>query len=472
MKDLELTFGEIFKNDFGAFFKQLLDIQKFRQNREDSEKWVANLRFLDVSGVPPLQSLNVSDVPPFHQSEEERPTKRRRTDSGPGINPTSSGGSKPLTNIPVIQKELGKDQYVAVSWRWPEGKKAPLPYGYTEKTSFAYQIQRHGQEPHKSEFPDHYLERVIRYAQSVKVPNIWIDMESIFQRESDDPRDRELGVQIMDVVYGFSSHPVALLTTTLICQDEIDTLCDLISRRMFLEPTDTTSPQLEPSVKQLEVQMLILRILSDPRWSRGWIFQEDHISSYKMYLLIPYREHLKKDEKWFGKTLGELQVNLAKFKKAATMLCIASGDVLRWPSSEIMGKLKQYNIWNKRLHGSTSSTASSSSDLTQQFHENATLSAGGIKSAAITLYPSTTSSLLEDICNRNLGKEEDRVAILANAAKFPVRLDISSKSPLVTSHNFSLSTAMLALLLLNGEIFATCMVRNPRVQSAWSRSTT
>lgn len=440
--DLDCTFGEIFDDDFVAFQNQLLAIQKFRKGREDSEQWVQHLRFLDISSLP--DAFTIGDV---------RLPKRLRASHA------QDKSSLPHTtvSIPIITRELGNICYIAVSWRWTVGWKSSLPHGHSAMKTFDYRIRRPGRKPHKSDFPDHYLERVIRFAQSVDIPNVWIDKESIYQREGDEnrhPNDKDLGVQIMDVVYGSSAYSVALLNTALVHQSEIDLLWALLSRSIFVDANDKEIPELTDNNVH-ELQILILRILSDDRWSRGWIFQEDHLSSDRMVLLIPHAKLLEK-ENYFGTIPGELQVNLADFRQAVTMFCMACGEESRWPASEILGKAKQYNIWNRKvyrteIHPHWKDAVPYWTDTDGSGWEAAVVT----NYANISLFPSTTLSILDDICHRNLFKEEDRIAIMANAAKFAVRLDISEDSKLVQPNSYSLSTALLALILLNGEILAT-----------------
>lgn len=150
----------------------------------------------------------------------------------------------------------------------------------------------------------------------------------------------------MDVVYDASQYSVGLLNTALMHQQEVDTLWELLSLSTFQNPKNRKAARLKTKFNPLETQMLILRLLSDVRWSRGWIFQEDHLSSDRMILLIPHSKHLKKED-YFGSIPGELQVNLAHFRQPVTLFCMASGDARRWPNSEILGKTKQYNIWNR-----------------------------------------------------------------------------------------------------------------------------
>ena len=201
------------------------------------------------------------------------------------------------------------------------------------------------------------------------------------------------------------------------------------------------------------------RILSDSRWSRGWIFQEDHLASDRMRLLIPYSKRLNTDARVydFGGLPGNLVVKLTHFRKAVTMFCLANGGIEhRWPVNEMLGKAKQYNIYNRRLSKVQSQqrkirkvsvwvegnmTGAKMNEKINYLHE--------------TTYPSTTHSVLDDICHRDLEKTEDRIAIMANAAKFSTRLDTSPSSPLVITQAYSLSAIFLTLILLNGEILDT-----------------
>jgi hypothetical protein len=54
--DLHKTFGQIFDNDITAFRNQLIDVQHHQANRKDAEKWLQQLRFLDISNVPELHT--------------------------------------------------------------------------------------------------------------------------------------------------------------------------------------------------------------------------------------------------------------------------------------------------------------------------------------------------------------------------------------------------------------------------------
>jgi hypothetical protein len=53
--DLHKTFGEIFDDDIAALRQQLLEIPAYHADRKALERWVQQLRFLDISNVPNLQ---------------------------------------------------------------------------------------------------------------------------------------------------------------------------------------------------------------------------------------------------------------------------------------------------------------------------------------------------------------------------------------------------------------------------------
>jgi hypothetical protein len=292
------------------------------------------------------------------------------------------------------------------------------------------------------------------FAQSRGITRIWIDKECIYQKKEDErkwPNDKQLGVQIMDVVYGDSEKSVGLLTTSLTQQIEVNILSSLLAKSIFVDPTDEEKPKLQRDVKIEVVYMLILRILSDPRWSRGWIFQEDHLASSGMILLIPCDKRLRKDNRYeFGDIPGELQVQLPAFRKAVTMFCMACPEYHgRWPNTEILGKAKQYNTWNKKVRDWSPPKHPDLARLPSDVREGII---SGYNYSNAKFLPTTTNSVLDDILNRSLEKQEDRIAILANALRFSKRLDTGKDSPLVRPGDYSLSAALLALMLMNGEI--------------------
>ncbi|KAE8823066.1 hypothetical protein PTNB85_10245 [Pyrenophora teres f. teres] len=390
--DLNKSFGEIVDNDIVALHDQLFQVWKFQIDRKKSERWVQQLRFLDVE--------KLSDMDVVGKKTE---------------------GSRPRRTIPLTSREEDNKMidYVAVSWRWIENDQVRAD-GCNTQALFDYHIKRPEERSYKTEFPDWLMDRVIRFAKSTGIGKIWIDKDCIFQRPGDEveyPEDMKHGMQAMDLVYG-GSMAVGLLTKSLTKQIDVDMLGALLSEWIFTGSKTKDGPQLRRDTNVQGILKLIRYILSDDRWERGWIFQEDHLASTEMTLLIPHSENIFKNNRGhiFGNITGELTVNLAQFRRTVTKFCLACPKTAEYGSlKDILDKLKQYNQYDKQT--------------------------------------TTTRRVLDDVCSRSLEVEDDRLAIFANALRFKYRLDTSKDSPLVKSDKYSMSVAFFALILMNGEIF-------------------
>ncbi|KAF2128104.1 hypothetical protein P153DRAFT_358229 [Dothidotthia symphoricarpi CBS 119687] len=442
--DLDETFGVIFKESISALLDQLIDIQRHKVNRDDSERWVQRLRFIDISSVPDLT-----------QSDDGLLVKYSKNTK------STCDREKPLLVLPLREQgeDDGETQYVAVSWKWIKSGEQSPPWGYDVRESFDYRIQRSGQPARKSEFPDHYLERVIMFAQFHEIDKLWIDKECIYQ---EDDNDRRLGIQIMDEVYGGSTWSLGLLTIPLMHHKDVVILNELLSRSIFENPKDNEAPQYKHGLgtRIMETQMLILQILNDPRWSRGWIFQEDHLASDRMVIFIPHSSHVETEglSYEFGTLPGNLRIKLSDLRQSVTMFCLANGEnESQWPNNEMLSRLKQYNISNKESH--KTELDPTITHKMRSWAEGNTYGCKTIQTQTMncyneSIYPSSTFSIFADIHNRSLQNMEDRISIMANAAKFSTRLDVTPNSPLV-KRDYSLSAILLALIVLNGEILRT-----------------
>jgi hypothetical protein len=119
--DLNKTFGQIFNNDITTFRDQILAIQNHVNDREAAERWVEQLRFLDIVDVPDLQSLQAKRGG-LQYTVEDRP---------------------PFV-IPITQRSHDDGgQYVAVSWRWQRPQDLPS-CGSAMQPTFDYFVQRPG----------------------------------------------------------------------------------------------------------------------------------------------------------------------------------------------------------------------------------------------------------------------------------------------------------------------------------------
>ncbi|EXM14529.1 hypothetical protein FoTM2_017029 [Fusarium oxysporum f. sp. vasinfectum] len=130
----------------------------------------------------------------------------------------------------------------------------------------------------------------------------------------------------------------------------------------------------------------------------------------------------------FGSLDGELCINSTKFYEQATKLCLAyeSHQPRPYYWERIISRAGRYQIL---LQLDDSDDDSSEDD----------------DSAPVSMSP----TIIEDISNRALYREWDRLAIIANCCQYVNRLD---SNKLQGKHSLSLS--ILALCLLNGEILS------------------
>lgn len=227
----------------------------------------------------------------------------------------------------------------------------------------------------------------------------------------------------MDRVYRNSKFAVGLIHKRIHTEKELESLIDLISGYCFAK-----RPKHIPGFKQdipeeriSNICRVLRKILEDERWERAWIFQEDRCASGRMHYLIPCNPSLPRDGRYeYGSIPGELRVPSADFRQAATRFLL-SLDIIKYPyPREILHKVMQYNIWDRRGPSKTS-----------------------------TIFANTTVSILSNLELKYCEYETDRIAILANCCDYPISLDIEA----LKNGRFSLSTAIMALYLLNGEIF-------------------
>ena len=104
----------------------------------------------------------------------------------------------------------GERNYLAVSYCWESSRSLEdnkLPQQFLMVTT---------EETRKPRCPRSVLFRAVRYAQSKRIPYIWIDQECI---EQDDPADKEYYIRCMHEIFSQSRHTIGLLTTLFTSQD-------------------------------------------------------------------------------------------------------------------------------------------------------------------------------------------------------------------------------------------------------------
>ncbi|KAF5627834.1 uncharacterized protein FTJAE_9102 [Fusarium tjaetaba] len=179
---------------------------------------------------------------------------------------------------------------------------------------------------------------------------------------------------------------------------------------------------LSSSERALDALQLLRYITSDLWFTRGWTYQENYRANMKMTLLIANSSGLshEKPVRHFGSLDGELLISSASLYEQATKLCLAYSNQQPPPPhlDSILSRAKRYTI----------------------------LLANEEDSAPVSMSP----SIIEDIASRNLDREWDRLAIIANCCQYANRLN----SAQLQADKNSLSLSILTLVLMNGEILS------------------
>ncbi|KAK3176653.1 hypothetical protein OEA41_007976 [Lepraria neglecta] len=409
--DTGRTLSDIYKSSTQMLVKQIVEIQRHTTSRNGSKVWAERLRFVDISGVI-TEDVNHS-------------RKRRRTTRNDRDYPFDNHSVRVLRltdRLPV-----SRNPYVAISWRW----NSDLPLGQGA-AGHRYQIQRPKEQPHHSKVPDIYFDRAIRFAQARGIHLLWIDKECIYQENEE---DQATGIQGMDLVYRDCKVSLGLLEVELQSQQQLKSLSELLGLKLI----DETGPRFREGVPKGQISRILDilgLIISDERWERTWIFQEDHCASSNMLLLVRHVSSLYKD-KVFGDLPGELQIRCAQFRKATTMFCIACDVVKQAYPHDLLSKVKQYNIWNQG-HGRGRDPKPGNRQLNRVSTD----------SAELPHLPASSLSILRDIKARRNHVVADRLAIFANCRQYLTRLDVTN----LTRADYGLSACFLCLYLLNGEI--------------------
>ncbi|KAI2470037.1 hypothetical protein F4781DRAFT_198440 [Annulohypoxylon bovei var. microspora] len=393
VKDTSLPLSQVRDRNYSSIISSVLDIRKQAITREN---WLKSLECLYLA-----------------EDNEEPSGKRRRVAEG-SITTNASDLLRRRYLNPVSNTEKGTD-YVAVSYTWEPSKEEEEAKGGTGR-QYLVEPRRAGEPALPSEVRDVVWNRVLNYANHVECENIWIDRECIDQQ---DGVAQEEAIQSMHLVYNLSKWPIALLTCTIETAEELDLLANLMDGEVDSEDEEA-------------VLTLLNKITSNYWWTRAWPFQEDYKAAIYMMLLIPHHRDLEgrkldardeRGEPLLGEVEGEISILSADFRGRATEFCLAYRK--RSKDKDICDKIlrtaPKYNILLKEE-----------------------CPPPGFGPVSRSMSP----TILSDIVSRDIGKESDRLAIMANCCGYSTRLDTNS----LNSDNSSLSLSILALYLLNGEI--------------------
>jgi len=321
---------------------------------------------------------------------------------------------------PIELRNTFSGRYIAVSYPWKLLNEKTTPGRY----------QFFPEHPPGVDIPqDVILDRVLNF----KVCNpdyyhmpIWIDKLCINQHAGD---EKEIAVQSMDRVYQYSPCTLGLLFTKIASIDDLSLLARLLDGDCAkLEGTEfiLTITRTEGT----QVMELIESILQDQWWHRAWIFQEEFLASKNMILLLPCCfDHSKRFQTHghasrFGKTRGEIEIRALDFRTMVTTFCLAlsacTGSYIQDRCLKVLEVAGKYNELYRTAHPI------------------------GAPFAIHAMSP----AIFHDIGSREIGTAADLLAIIANCCRYVARLNTETLKNL----GESLSTAILALYVINGEI--------------------
>ncbi|KAI0904053.1 heterokaryon incompatibility protein-domain-containing protein [Ustulina deusta] len=332
--------------------------------------------------------------------------------------PTSSDGARqPNTFTRCHIDALEEKEYVAISYTW----KHPL---HVKEICGKYSVQSRDGSFLQSEVRDSVFERAEKYMNCFNLRHLWIDRECVVQ---EDGEEKETALQAMDLVYHCSKHPIGLLYEPTVSIAELELLEGLMTGQ-FVEKSGPAFKLSSGISSQRASQTLELleAIVRDKWWTRAWIYQENYRGGTDMKLLIPHcisSENYRNNHiTLFGNIPGELILNSTSFHKAATAFCLAFDPPtgLMKAKELVLERAGKYTLLLEEpgLYGRDLATRSMS------------------------------PSIIADIEKRQLGTPLDRLPIIANCCQYSARLD----SIKLAKRGHSVSLAILALFLLNGEI--------------------
>ena len=310
-----------------------------------------------------------------------------------------------------------KKRYIALSYTW-------RPLSDQDSSCGAYLVQSRDRRFKCSRVRDQVFDRAIAFVNyckykrpkkrpEIRISGFWIDQECIDQKNE---AEKQRAIQSMERVYINSFYSVALLSVRIKLRSHLQDLIYILER--------TDPPGNEDERRVSGVLDLLEYITSDPWWERGWTFQEDYCASTKMVLLIRHSSSLTELKEENSELLddleGELCITSADFRSQATRFCMEYRSQFKERCDKILDRAGKYNVQLLELD----------------------------REGNATIRKSMSPTIFSNVGQRKIGVESDRLAVIANCLGYLVRLDTKK----VERRKCSLSIAMLALFLLNGEI--------------------
>lgn len=439
--DTHTNFNNIFA-DGPSIRQQLHEIQCHQISADFADRWSQNLRFItaldlgDGSYDTASQSRSseaASELGSESGSEDLETTSSQASHESEllplppgavlpeesvclcrGIRHFSAAGSSKLRITSKDPPELPNcTHYVAISYCWTRQKESTPRYSVQTQKDVRSNLAH-----------SDVIDRAVAFAIYYRVRLIWIDQECIVQ---DDRKDKEQGIQSMDLVYQQACHAVALLTVRITLE------AHAIAFYKSLCGEDLEPQEYKDAVEILE------KIAADRRLSRAWCYQESAAAGETMRLLIPCDVALDEDYE-FTAISGEFDLSIFQLKCAVAWVNATADN---YP--HVMPHDPK-NLYDD-LTGRVEKLASSLIDICPTAYQQ------GPRSPRFR-YGCNASEALPLLGDRQCTRVEDKLAILANICNFPTRLNThdlqESEKGLRREHSFSACFALLAIM--NGDM--------------------
>lgn len=346
--------------------------------------------------------------------------------------------------------------YVAVSYCWP-------PKQYDEKghqiiSKNASQIRDLDGRVRSSRALDDILERAVDVANTFGLRMIWIDQECLPQPPEDSlpshQKDKELGIQAMDIIYNRAFITAGLQDVKLANQSQLETI-----RHLILEANADKEPRGGLSSHGLRDIIDFLEQVKNDRWyTRAWVVQEAISAGANLALTfrrgpgVVFRPKARVPNRRRGLPMHSLE--LLPRELSSEVVCIMVHEfqhivqtarlLLRQGDWNSTGRYWAPNLQN----ASARDTVSAAENLHPIFQGPSSavlaVTGAGIFGPRPTVDAAGALTLLG---TRECYRPEDRMAIMANMCGYEYRLN----SRTVAEQCESLRVALLALSLINGD---------------------
>lgn len=286
MNDTHQPFNSIFSTP-EEMRQQMIDVAGYSSTRSRAKEWFNNMRVLVIEDSVERTAFSTHSLPPD-------------TDDFPKdlLLGASTAASVRSLKLQDRQTLTNPSAYVAVSYCWSR----EYVDWFAKRDSASIQTVMENSDIKSSRTPPDVLHRAIAFALNRHLSAVWIDQECILQ---EDPRDKEDGIQAMDIVYQESSHPVAIMEFCFQTQEEVD---------VFASIADPERCPFDPS--KIEDLNNVLDVLSVDAWfSRAWTLQESISAGVSMILLFGCPLDINKPS-FFGSIPGDIEISIWDFQEA------------------------------------------------------------------------------------------------------------------------------------------------------------